>query len=95
MAQSAAQRAVFAEPVVPMGEGGARMLSGIYWREVERTDRGFDPSSRVGDGPELRLAGRGPHCFGSGLRRSAHAAHPRSHAPTRSWAASWLAGRAG
>ena len=57
---SSAQRAVFAEPVVPMGEGGARMLSGIYWREVERTTGGLIRARASADGLELRLAGRGP-----------------------------------
>lgn len=57
---SSAQRAVFAEPVAPMTEEGARMLSGMYWREVERTTGGLIRARMSADGLELRLAGRGP-----------------------------------
>ena len=78
---SSAQRAVFAEPVAPMTEEGARMLSGMYWREVERTTGGLIRARMSADGLELRLAGRGPALlrFGPGSVSAAPSAIACSH----------------
>ncbi len=57
---SSAQRARFAEPVVPMEGDGARMLSSTYWREVERTTVGLVRARASAEDVVLRLAVGGP-----------------------------------
>lgn len=57
---SSAQRARFAEPAMPMGGEGARMLSSVYWPEVERTTWGLVRARASAEGVVLRLAMGGP-----------------------------------
>ncbi len=57
---SSAQRAMFAGPVVPMQAEGARLLSRIYWREVERSTVGLVRARASSKGVVLRLAVGGP-----------------------------------
>jgi hypothetical protein len=57
---SSAQRARFAEPVVPMGREGARMLSSTYWREVKRSTVGLVRVRASAEGVVLLLAVGGP-----------------------------------
>lgn len=57
---SSAQQARFAGPVVPMDGKGARMLSDIYWRQVERSTGRLVRARTSGEGVALRLVGSGP-----------------------------------